>query len=221
MFKSVGWTWNPIVGCDHECPYKCWAMRRLSDKTPRLLVNRLGDELPSDGSWIFIGSMGDLFCWSMPEVAIDNVLDVIEDYTGTCKFLLQTKNPRRAIYFYERLRKLKDKIIIGTTIETNRELEGRAPPTIERFAAMLFFKALEFKTFLSMEPTANFDVPVMQNWISWIHPEAVEIGLENYGAYLEPPPREKLKELVEHIKSQEIPYKLKDNLLWLEKWNNG
>ena len=24
MFKSVGWTFNPIAGCTHECRY-CWA----------------------------------------------------------------------------------------------------------------------------------------------------------------------------------------------------
>lgn len=219
MFKSVGWTWNPIYGCDHNCPY-CWA-RSLSERwnrsfEPRMIFNTLMDKLPDDGSWIFIGSMGDLFCYGMHREDIKELFYRLEDYEGSCKFLLQTKNPLRAISFLDSLYKVQDKIIIGTTIETNRETLGHAPKTRERYASMVFFDNLGFDTFLSLEPLADFDLEILLNWIIEIQPEAVEIGLENYSNYTIKPPEDKIKNLIFWLKDEGIPFILKDNLAHLE-----
>ena len=215
MFKSVGWTWNPITGCTHDCPY-CWA-KNLSERygrsfEPKLHVNKLLEKLPDDGTWIFLGSMGDLFCYGFDSHQIYEVLNVLECYKGSNKFLLQTKNPVRAINFIDQLTQLKDKIIIGTTIETNRETLGHAPKTIERYAAMVFFDKLGFKTFLSLEPLADFDIGDMTNWILDIQPEAVELGLENYTKFLTPPPEMKIIDLIAFLEDCKIPFILKDNL---------
>jgi len=216
MFKSVGWTWNPIAGCTHDCLY-CWA-KALNDKwkkpfTPAFRENYLKDKMPNDGSWIFVGSMGDLFCEGMKDEWILRIIGRISQEKGNNKFLLQTKNPFSFMAFYLELEKIKDKIILGTTIETTGKTSwSKAPPTAERYKNLAKMKAAGFKTFLSLEPLADFDFNKMMKWIVAIDPEAIEIGLENYTNYTTKPPDEKIKALIYNLDALEIPYVLKDNL---------
>lgn len=137
---------------------------------------------------------------------------MIENYKGSCKFLLQTKNPGRFFTFIERLRPIYEKIILGTTIETDGPKLGSAPSTRVRWNWMVRLKKMGFKTFLSHEPLADFDPAVLKNWIETIEPEAVEIGLENYTNYQTAPPEEKILSLIEWLKKKEIPFVLKENL---------
>ena len=219
MFKSVGWTWNPIVGCTHECKY-CWA-KALSDKwkkpfTPAFRENYLKDKMPNDGSWIFVGSMGDLFCEGMKDEWILKIIGRIAQEPGNNKFLLQTKNPFSFMAFYLELEKIKDKIILGTTIETTEETSwNKAPPTAERYKDLAKMKAAGFRTFLSLEPLGEFDLEILKQWIVKIEPEAIEIGLENYTNFTTKPSDEKIIELVHWIDSNGFNYVLKENLNWL------
>ena len=220
MFKSVGWTWNPIAGCTHDCLY-CWA-KALSDKwkkpfTPAFREGYLKDKMPNDGSWIFVGSMGDLFCQGMKDEWILRIIGRISQEKGNNKFLLQTKNPFSFMAFYLELEKIKDKIILGTTIETTGDTTkfSKAPSTIERFTYLRQMKLAGFKTFLSLEPLADFDFNEMIKWIVAIDPEAIEIGLENYTAFTTKPSDEKIIELVNWIDSNGFNYVLKENLNWL------
>ena len=222
MFKSVGWTWNPIAGCTHDCLY-CWA-KALNDKwkkpfTPVFREVYLKDKMPNDGSWIFIGSMGDVFCSGVPDEWIHKLLDFIKKDKSNNVFLLQTKNPGR---FHEEnisydLEEIKDKVILGTTLETNWDTSdwSKAPPPYERAYSLINKKRDGFKTFLSLEPLAEFDNKFMQGWIKRIDPEAIEIGLENYTSFTTKPPDEKVIELVNWIDSNGFNYVLKENLSWL------
>jgi len=216
MFKSVGWTWNVIAGCTHECLY-CWA-KSLNDRwgkpfEPIFREAFLKDKMPNDGSWIFIGSMGDLFCEGMKDEWILQIIGRISQEKGNNKFLLQTKNPFSFMAFHLELEKIKDKIILGTTIETTEETPwSKAPPTAERYKDLANVKAAGFKTFLSLEPLADFDFNKMIKWIVAIDPEAVEIGLENYTNYTTKPSDEKIKALIYNLDALEIPYVLKENL---------
>jgi len=220
MFKSVGWTWNPIAGCTHDCLY-CWA-KALNDKwkkpfTPAFRENYLKDKMPDDGSWIFVGSMGDTFCNDMPVEWVGRLLNYIAAYQGNNKFLLQTKNPRAFDFWKSSLENIKDKIILGTTIETTGDTTkfSKAPSTIERFVYLRQMKLAGFKTFLSLEPLAEFDIEMMKHWIVKINPEAIEIGLENYTSFTTKPSDEKIIELVHWIDSNGFNYVLKENLSWL------
>jgi len=216
MFRSVGWTWNPIAGCTHDCLY-CWA-KSLNDRwgkpfDPIFRESFLNDKMPNDGSWIFIGSMGDLFCEGMKDEWILQIIGRISQEKGNNKFLLQTKNPFSFMAFHLELEKIKDKIILGTTIETTEETPwSKAPPTAERYKDLANVKAAGFKTFLSLEPLADFDFNKMIKWIVAIDPEAVEIGLENYTNYTTKPSDEKIKALIYNLDALEIPYVLKENL---------
>ena len=121
MFKSVGWTWNPLAGCTHDCPY-CYARRQRAKWKkgfePEFREHYFKDKMPDDGSWIFVGSMGDMFCWGVHSNWIHKVLTFIKEDDSNNIFLLQTKNPLRFQDFIELLEEIKHKIILGTTLET-------------------------------------------------------------------------------------------------------
>ena len=222
MFKSVGWTWNPIAGCTHGCKY-CWA-KSLADRwgkpfEPQLREHFFKDRMPDDNSWIFVGSMGDTFCNGVPDEWIYKLLNFVENCTADNKFLLQTKNPRRFTHFKDTLSSIKDKIILGTTLETTYETPwSTAPSTYARSLQLGYLKEYEgFKTFLSLEPLSDFDPKTMFMWIDSIKPEAIEIGLENYTHFTIHPPNWKIVALIQYLEDEGYEYILKDNLSYLQK----
>ena len=225
MFKSVGWTWTVVRGCSHACPY-CWAdamaKRRGEDFTKPILVEKdLTIRFPRDNSWIFVCSTGDLICDAVPDEWINRVLDRIEYHGVGNRFLLQTKNTPRLYDFKDRLTRLNyapSRVVLGTTIETNRATPGYAPPTAAREIFLREFKDLGFNTFLSMEPLAAFDHDVMVQWVENIRPEAIEMGLENYGQTLPRPSTPEIQRLYDSLVTRGFHVVLKDNLVgWIKE----
>jgi len=153
----------------------------------------------------------------MKDEWILRIIGRISQEKGNNKFLLQTKNPFSFMAFYLELEKIKDKIILGTTIETTGDTTkfSKAPSTIERYTYLRKMKQAGFKTFLSLEPLADFDFNELIRWIVAIDPEAIEIGLENYTSFTTKPSDEKIIELVHWIDSNGFNYVLKENLNWL------
>ena len=122
MFKTVTRTWNPIIGCLHDCTY-CWARAlaetRLKDSpryrdgfAPKLIESELRRKF-KPGEFVLVSSMGDISCakWEWRK----RVLEVITRFPET-NFLLQTKDPG---WFH--LVGLPGNVYAGTTIETNRD----------------------------------------------------------------------------------------------------
>jgi len=222
MFKSVGWTWNPITGCTHDCKY-CWAeslTRRWGKEfVPTFRVSYLNDQFPNDGTWIFVGSMGDLFCDGIKTEDIVKVLEKIKTAENNI-FLLQTKNPSRfqELPIYRLLEELKDKIVLGTTLETNWDTSefSKAPPPYDRAYSLINAKKMGFKTFLSLEPLSKFQSIYLKQWIMHIKPEAIEIGLENYTEFTTRPSDEDILDLLDALDRLRIPYILKENLDYLQ-----
>lgn len=219
MFKSVGWTWNPIAGCTHECKY-CWA-KSLTERwgktfEPKIREHFFKDKMPNDGSWIFVGSVGDVFCDGVPDEWILKLLAFIKENKANNIYLLQTKNPNRFPCFINQLEEIKDKIIVGTTLETTWATPwSDAPPTDSRVDYLTYMKKGGFKTFLSLEPIADFSLTTMKRWINNIQPEAIEIGKENYSHHTEPPPDRKLLDLIGWLEKKGYIYLLKENLDYL------
>lgn len=224
MFKSVGWTWSPIAGCTHNCKY-CWAaslMKRWG-KTfePQLREHFFKDKMPNDGTWIFVGSMGDVFCQGVPDEWILQLLEFIKEDNSNNVFLLQTKNPGRFQNFIELLVEIKDKIILGTTIETTWDTPwSEAPPVDSRATHLAIMKDYGFKTFLSLEPLADFRDMTLKRWIRGIQPEAIEIGLENYTNFTDKPTTSRIVNLIDWLKINGFTYVLKENLQSLEETTN-
>lgn len=238
MFKSVGWTWNPVRGCNHGCGVSennpkgyCWARaqhERYGRTTPfdkiTLSDKILGEKFPNDGAWILVCSTGDLFCTGVPGAWINLVLDRIAEkhlqpgLRAYNTFLLQTKNPVRYFEFWCKLQDLRDqrRIVLGTTIETNRLVPGYAPPTLDRYLNMEELHRLGFRTFLSLEPLADFDLKILLYYINGIGPEHIEMGLENYTQILPKPPMDKIKTLYNQLKDVGYDILLKKNLEHLE-----
>jgi protein gp37 len=90
------WTWNPISGCRHGCPY-CY-MRRMEKRFPGIMepmfhTQRLKEPERKKPSRIFVGSSGDMWGECVPHIWINEVLKVCKRTPHTYQFL--TKNPDR------------------------------------------------------------------------------------------------------------------------------
>jgi protein gp37 len=109
------WTWNPVTGCNHNCPY-CYA-RDIAERfagtpgfpngfAPTLRADRLAAPLngtPRAGDdprerRIFTGSMTDLFGRWVPAEWIEAVLGVARQ-ASQWEFLMLTKFPKRMSEF--------------------------------------------------------------------------------------------------------------------------
>jgi protein gp37/ParB-like chromosome segregation protein Spo0J len=122
------WTWNPITGCLHNCPY-CYA-RDIAERfagtspfpngfTPTLRADRLSaplNFLPRESEdqrerRIFTGSMTDLFGRWVPAEWIEAVLRVADE-AKLWEFLMLTKFPKRMAEF-----EIPANVWMGTTVD--------------------------------------------------------------------------------------------------------
>jgi len=229
MFKFITKTWNPIVGCYHNCYGKCWAMimaKRRKNQCklcyqfkPHLHPERLKPFKPRKPTLIFTVSMGDLFGQWVPSDWIHAVLDVMNKSNKKVTFFLETKNPRGYIDY---TKYFPEKIILSTTIETNRNYKvSHAPPTIERYSIMKkFFR--NFKKHISIEPILDFDHDELVKWICHINPENsfydISIGYDNYNNKLPEPSLKKTLKLKTTLESLGFKVEIKSlRKAWWEK----
>lgn len=122
------WTWNPITGCLHNCPY-CYA-RDIAERfsgtpafpngfIPTFRADRLSAPLnarprqsddPREGR-IFVGSMTDLWGRWVPKEWIEAVLGIMRE-APQWEFLTLTKFPKRMSEF-----KIPDNVWAGTSVD--------------------------------------------------------------------------------------------------------
>jgi protein gp37 len=124
------WSWNPIVGCLHDCPY-CYA-RDIAERfkadgvavfangfVPTLHAGRLSAPLnryppQSDDpreARIFTGSMSDVFGRWVPQEWIEAILGVAAE-ARQWEFLMLTKFPKRMAEF-----QIPGNVWMGTTVD--------------------------------------------------------------------------------------------------------
>ena len=197
-------TWNPVVGCLHDCIY-CYARRwaRRQKKrclscyvfSPHLHEERLS-KVPRSRLPIFVCDMADLFGDWVPKEWITAVLKVLQEHHDQT-FLLLTKNPRR---YFEFLDLIGDNVVLGATIESDlyHPYISKAPPTCDRIRWMSKLPA-RFRRFVSIEPVMDF-TDEFAECIKRINPEFVYIGYDNYNNNLPEPPIEKVIQLIEELK---------------------
>ena len=105
--SAIEWchyTWNPITGCLHGCPYcyarkiatrfkgtKAWPMGFEPTYHPERLEDPKKVKKPSR---IFCGSMTDLFGEWVPKFWVHDILSIINQ-TPQHRYLILTKNPAR------------------------------------------------------------------------------------------------------------------------------
>lgn len=126
------YTWNPVTGCLHRCPY-CYARRTAEGRLkgrfgypsddpfrPTYHENRLHEPLAvMKPSVIFVVSMGDLLGSWVPRKWIVDIIGTMADATRHT-YLILTKNPGRYAEFY-----WPYNCWLGTSVEDTDRGHGR------------------------------------------------------------------------------------------------
>ena len=207
MYEFVTHMWGPIRGkCSHDCSY-CY-MKKWGEQPPLHIDEKDLETNLEEGNFIFVCHTCDMFAEDVPEIWIRQVLNRTRRYNN--KYLFQSKNSERMCNFVDAFPK---DILLGTTIETNRDIvQSKAPPVIDRVRGLniLSFQ-YGYKTMVTIEPIFDFDVDELVDFIVSANPEWVNIGADSKGHKLPEPPKEKVKELIKALK-EKTNVKLKRNL---------
>jgi hypothetical protein len=174
----------------------------------RLDKKALMDSLGS-GRTIFVGSSTDMWADAVRGEQIWQVLNQCRYHDGN-KYIFQSKNPHRFFQFVEEFPK---DIILGTTLESNRQYGQsiHAPLPAQRAAVFVDRRLQRFKKMVSIEPIVAFDLEIFSMWIKEINPAFVSIGADSKGHNLMEPTAQELKDLVVEL-SAITKVKLKKNL---------
>ncbi len=221
MYQDIDFTWNPIGGeCEHHCSYcylkRCWSM--MKNPELRFRESYLNDNL-GQGNVIFVGSATDMFAENVPAEWIKRVITHLNMNYPDNIYLYQTKNPKRFNAFQYRLSGLlpvnKMDVILGTTIETNRQDEvskiSKAPSVTERARAIRNFSTRGWTTQVTIEPVMDFDELEMIELIEWAKPKKVYVGADSKNSELPGPSASKILDLI-YALATFAQVKLKKNL---------
>ncbi|MBA7678724.1 hypothetical protein ES703_87002 [subsurface metagenome] len=186
MFRSVNWTATYFQGCNHDCVY-CWTKFMpwgpISHE-PKLMQKDEHYIIKNKTGVCFLNSAHDSYSACIPDEWICAMHRWIGRQPDGLVFYLQSQNVWRAQQFIPQLKEIQDKVIIGTTIQTDNEALIRAisnaPSIYSRYQAMRHFSIQGFRVRLSLEPLFNFKPSKMRDMIFDINPELVEIGLDAY-----------------------------------------
>lgn len=194
MYDWVSHTWNPVTGCKFGCKY-CYAQSQPGHDTPKLHKKRLKDNL-GEGNTIFVGSMADMWGHWVPDSSILHVLYACRRFDKNT-YLFQSKDPRR---FHPFLEKMPDKVILGTTIETNRLTNeiSLAPQVFQRALALATMPDT-YKREVTIEPILDFDIDPLLTLIKGARPTFVAVGADSKGHGLKEPSAEKVKKLIAEL----------------------
>lgn len=202
------WSWNPVTGCLHTCPY-CYA-RDIAFSiyptdvgfTPTLWpdrlaapINRKPEKTGTAAQNIFVCSMADLFGRWVPAEWIEAVLRTVET-SPQWNFLFLTKFPRRMAEFA-----IPRNAWLGTTVDLQARVDNaerafaRLDGTVrwlslEPMAEPLKFSRLDLfdwvviggasssKATDGSPATPEWNVPI--DWIADIHQQARAAGCAVY-----------------------------------------
>ena len=183
MYSEVTKSWNPFVGCNHNCIYCDPSFKRQAKRQkkncqlcyehiPHLHPERLAHQSFPKTGLIFVCNMGDI-AFSTKEQR-NQILDVIRSHLLST-FLLQSKDPS---CFYGL--SIPDNAIIGTTLESNRAYPNisNAPSPDNR--AFWLRKVDCKRKSVTIEPIMQFDHAGFIEMIRGIAPGRVWVGYNNY-----------------------------------------
>jgi len=150
-WPGLGYTWNPIVGCNFKCDY-CYA-RKISNRfkmipdfsEPQYFPGRIAEPCAvNKPATIFVGSMCDIFSEGVKRIWIENIIDTVER-SPQHTFMFLTKRPE----YYQKYSWPKN-CWLGATVE-NDNLDNRIG----------YLEELSNKTFVSIEPIQSDFFPYL------------------------------------------------------------
>ncbi len=204
--------------CDFNCGYcafqkfqkisNCQACRKGFNHTHLEVLQRTPPKT-KEGDFLTVGLAGDVSF--MEDLAFRSVISYCQGYSDRT-FLIQSKNPA---FFLPYSKWIPDNVILGTTIETNRNKEiwtihdplkiridyadlSKAPAPYLRTTAMV---QLQCKKAVTIEPILDFDMSEMLYWMKQIASDFIYIGYcndshEGKKLKLPEPSLEKTQELI-------------------------
>lgn len=212
MYPWVTHTHSHLGGeCPHKCVY-CYVDNPRFGRPERyrgplrLIEKEFGIKYGS-GKTIFVEHCNDLFAEGVPDEFIDRILAHCSVWPNNT-YVFQTKNPGRYAYEW----RFPPNIILGTTIETNRSMDGisKAPSPADRATSMLYIE--DVPKFVTIEPVLDFDVDLLAALVNAIRPFFVNLGADSKDHRLPEPTVEKIMALVEKLKEYGIELREKHNL---------
>ena len=217
MYRASRVQWNVFGGCKYQCVYceksfQAQAKRQKRrcllcyDFAPHEHPERLEKTLPRTGfgEFIFTCASGDVaFCKT---TYLEQIAERMRN-DPTRTFLIQSKNPAT----FARV-KWPINVVLGTTIETNRDALCRAiskaPPPSRR---LLDFLAIDHRSkMVTIEPVMAFDMDIMVEWMAKLNPCLIWLGFDTKGCGLPEPTTEQVRELHWRLSLLGIPVRLKD-----------
>lgn len=200
--------------CTHRCSY-CYVGRNRFGRAEKYSgkMRLIEKELKVDygtGNTIFIEHMNDLFANGVTHYMIEKIFRHIRQYRENM-YVFQTKNPSRAWEFKE---EFPSRYMIGTTIETNRNLPriSLAPCPGSRASGIELWSGYGRQTFITIEPVMAFDPAVFAGMIISCKPSFVNIGADSKNTHLPEPSADDLAELIERLNLANVPIRKKANL---------
>lgn len=204
MYSASVLQWNVYQGCLFDCVYCEKSFKRQAKRQkhncikcynyePHEHPERLNINFPTThfGEFIWAVSSGDI-CFCSDEY-LQKIIDRIRNEPEK-HFLMQSKNPKT----FERV-KLPNNVIIGTTLETNRDglyadnHISKAPVPTKRYGDFLGIK--HHSKMITIEPVMNFDLAVMLDWVKNIDPCMVWLGFDSKEPHAYEPSIEEFKKL--------------------------
>jgi len=212
MYPWVSHTHSHLGGeCSHHCIY-CFVDNPRFGRPERYTgaLRLIEKELETNygtGKTIFIEHCNDLLASDVPQSFINQIILHCLKWPGNT-YVFQTKNPERYLTMDQLF---PQNSILGTTIETNREIPGisKAPSPEKRMMAM---ERLQARKFVTIEPVLNFDVDILAAWIDRIRPEFLNLGADSKSRNLPEPTVEKIMQLVSKLAEYGIELREKHNL---------
>lgn len=216
MYDGVE-TWNPCRGCKFGCTYCGPSFKKLAKMVkgpcddcrsfePHCHPERLL-KVPKGGDMLFVCSSGDIsFC---PPDFFRRIMDAVADDERTV--LLQSKDPS---YFKQFLNELPLNVMLGTTLETNRD-EGYGEISSAPVPSVRWRDFMDLhcpRKAVTVEPIMDFDLCVFTGIIIDIAPEIVWVGYNStpHAAPLPEPSEAKIALFIRGLRRIGIQVRLKE-----------